>query len=246
MDRRYRGAPSVDEPILARRSFLGLAGMAAAGLAVARPAIAEEAKRPPKPENVVSPDAALERLMAGNKRYVEGVTRRHDFRAEREALSTGQNPFAGILSCADSRIAPEYAFDTGRGDVFVVRMAGNFAEDDGIASFEYAVAVLGAPFIMVLGHQACGAVGATIQSIKDKTTLPGHLPSLVKSLTPAVEAVLDKPGDTLDNAIRQNVIRNVEKLKTAAPILDKAVEEKKIRIIGAVYDLASGRVELVS
>src|ERR1700758_5400129 len=154
---------SVDEPVVARRGFLKLAGSAAVGLAVARRALAEEAKRPPKPENVVFPEVALERLMAGNQRYVEGVARRHDFKAEREALSTGQNPFAGILSCADSRVAPEYAFDTGRGDLFVVRVAGNFASDEMIASLEYAQSVLGVPLFMVLGHDSCGAVDAAIK-----------------------------------------------------------------------------------
>jgi carbonic anhydrase len=225
---------------------LKLAGGAAVGVAVAGRAFAKEAKSPPKPENVVSPDAALKRLMAGNERYVEGVARRHDFKAEREALSKGQNPFACILSCADSRVAPEYAFDTGRGDLFVVRVAGNFASDDGIASFEYAVHALSTPLIMVLGHEACGAVSAAITSIKDGTTLPGHLPSLVTSLSPAVKAVLDKPGDTLDNAVKQNVILNVEKLRTAAPILNKAVEDKKVHVVGAVYNFGSGRVELLT
>ena len=184
--------------------------------------------------------------MKGNQRYVEGVARRHDFKAERQALSMGQNPFAGILSCADSRVAPEYAFDTGRGDLFVVRVAGNFATDDGIASFEYALHVLSTPLIMVLGHEACGAVSAAIKSIKDGTTLPGHLPALVTSISPAIKAVLDKPGDTLSNAIKQNVILNVEKLKIAAPILSKAVEDKKVHVVGAVYNLASGRIDLVT
>ena len=127
--------------------------------------------------------------MHGNARYVEGVSRRHDFKHEREALSAGQNPFAAVLSCADSRVAPEYCFDVARGDVFVCRVAGNFASDDIVASFEYAVQVLNTPLIMVLGHDACGAVDATIKSVKDKTTLPGHLPALVDAIRPAVEAV---------------------------------------------------------
>src|SRR5450759_1039626 len=126
-----------------RRGLLRLFGAAAAGFALARPASAKEDKRPPKPQNVVSADASLELLMKGNKRYVEGESRRHDFKREREALVGGQNPYAGILSCADSRIAPEYAFDSGRGDLFVCRVAGNFANADTIASFEYSVAVLG-------------------------------------------------------------------------------------------------------
>ena len=110
-----------------------------------------------------------------------------------------------ILSCADSRIAPEYAFDSSRGDLFVCRVAGNFANDDTIASLEYGVAVLNSPLILVLGHDSCGAVDATIKSLKDDTTLPGHLPSLVSALAPAVKAVADQPGDKLANAIRRNV-----------------------------------------
>jgi carbonic anhydrase len=226
-----------------RRHVLKFAGAAAAGLALPGSGFAQKA--PPKPENVVSPDAALKLLMAGNGRYVAGIARRHDFKNEREPLTQGQNPYAGILSCADSRIAPEYAFDTARGDVFVCRVAGNFANDDVIASFEYAIAVLNTPLLLVLGHKACGAVDAAIKSIKDGTTLPGRLPSLVSAIGPAVKAVADQPGNALDNAIRQNVVLNVEKLKNAAPIIDKAVAEKKVRIVGGVYNLDNGRVELL-
>ena len=229
-----------------RRGMLRLLGAGAAGLALAGAAGAKEDKKPPKPQNVVSPNASLELLMKGNKRYVEGDSRRHDFKREREALVGGQNPYAGILSCADSRIAPEYAFDSGRGDLFVCRVAGNFANDDTIASMEYAVAMLGTPLIMVLGHDACGAVDATIKSLKDNTTLPGHLPSLVTSLTPAVKAVSGNSGDPLDNAIRQNVINNVAKLKSAAPILSSAVEQRKLKIVGGIYRLRDGRVEMTS
>jgi carbonic anhydrase len=235
---------SLTAPV-ARRGFLKLAGGAAVGVATAGSSFAAPVKRPPKAENVLGPDAALDRLMKGNQRYVEGIARRHDFRHEREALTKGQNPYAGVLSCADSRVAPEYAFDAGRGDLFVCRVAGNLINDDVIASLEYAVLVLNTPLIMVLGHQACGAVDAAIKSIKDSTTLPGHLPSLVTALAPAVKASLDQPGDNLDNAIRQNVVLTVAGLKTATPILSKAVEDDKLRVVGAVYDLADGRVMLV-
>jgi carbonic anhydrase len=221
-------------------------GAATAGYALVGTAFADELKVPPKPQNVVSPDAALALLMAGNKRYVEGVTRRHDFRNERELLTKGQNPYSAILSCADSRIAPELAFDSARGDLFVCRVAGNFANDDMVASLEYAVAVLKTPLIMVLGHSACGAIASTIQSLKDNSTLPGHLPSLVASLAPAVKASQGKPGDLLDNAIRQNVSDTVQKLKSAAPILNAAVTGAKLRIVGAVYQLSDGHVDIVA
>ena len=221
-------------------------GMAFAGGAFTNGASAKEAKQPPKPQNVLSPDESLKRLMEGNVRYVSGVSRRHDFKHEREALAGGQNPFAGILSCADSRIAPEYAFDTGRGDLFVCRIAGNFASDETIASLEYASAVLNVPLFMVLGHDSCGAVDAAIKSLKDNATLPGHLPSLVNAIAPAVKATEGKGGDRLANAIRQNVIDNVAKLKSATPILSAAVDQAKLRVVGAVYRLTDGKVELVT
>jgi carbonic anhydrase len=227
-----------------RRRVLG-AAVSTMGLLLASAAGAKEIKAPPKPQNVLSPDASLERLQKGNARYVEGVSLRHDFKHEREALVGGQNPYAAILSCADSRIAPEYAFDSGRGDLFVCRVAGNFANAESIASLEYAVAVLGVPLILVLGHDSCGAVDATIKSLKDGTTLPGHMPSLVDGIAPSVKAVLQQGGNTLDKAIRQNVIDNVAKLNAATPILSAAVEQRKLKVVGGIYRLGDGRVELV-
>jgi carbonic anhydrase len=207
---------------------------------------AKGTKAPPKPQNVLSPDASLDRLLKGNTRYVEGKSLRHDFKSEREALVGGQNPFAAILSCADSRIAPEYAFDSGRGDLFVCRVAGNFANAETIASLEYAVAVLAVPLILVLGHDSCGAVDAAIKSLRDNTTLPGHLPSLVEGVAPAVKAVSQKGGDTLGLAIRQNVVDNIAKLSAAGPILSAAVEQRKIKVVGGVYGLKDGRVKMVT
>jgi carbonic anhydrase len=232
-----------------RRSLV-LGAAATIGALLATPAGAKEKKKEsktaPKPQNVLSPDAALERLQKGNTRYVEGVSLRHDFKHEREALAGGQNPYAAILSCADSRIAPEYAFDSGRGDLFVCRVAGNFANEETIASLEYAVAVLGAPLILVLGHDSCGAVDAAIKSLKDNATLPGRMPSLVTGVAPAVKAVSAQGGDTLGKAIRQNVIDNVAKLSGATPILSAAVEAHKLRVVGGIYRLRDGKVEMVS
>ncbi len=228
-----------------RRTVLKLVMAATTGFLSPSHTLAQVPKPPPKPENVLSPDAALERLMQGNARYVAGVSKRHDFSHEREPLRTGQNPFAGILSCADSRIAPEYCFDTARGDIFVCRLAGNFASDEIVASFEYAVQVLKTPLIVVLGHDACGAVDATIKSIKDDTTLSGHLPTLVAAISPAVKAVQGEPGDMLANATRRNVILNVEKLRTMGPILKALVESQDLRVVGGIYKLASGKVDLL-
>ena len=209
-------------------------------------ASAKGAKAPPKPQNVLPPDAALKRLMEGNSRYVSGVSRRHDFTHEREALVGGQNPYAAVLSCADSRIAPEYAFDSGRGDLFVCRVAGNFAGDETVASMEYTVAVLGTPLILVLGHDNCGAVDATIKSLKDDKPLPGHIPTLVAAIAPSVKTAAQQSGNALDNAIRQNVVDNVAKLKSAAPLLNAAVEQGKLKVVGGIYRLRTGTVELIA
>jgi carbonic anhydrase len=230
-----------------RRNALTFGASALAAGLIGRPAMAAKKKAPPpKPQNVISPDAALERLKKGNGRYVQGTTRRHDFAHEREVLSGGQNPFAAILSCADSRIAPELCFDTARGDLFVCRVAGNFASDEMVASLEYAVQVLKTPLIMVFGHEVCGAVDATITSVKDGTTLPGHLPSLVAALKPAVDAVQGQSGDVLGNAIRRNVTLNVDKLKNADPILSAFTADNKIRVVGGIYELRSGKVQMLS
>jgi carbonic anhydrase len=243
-----------DEPYehrsLSRRGALRFAAVAAATLATAHATVdgarAAKVAAPPKPANVLPPDAALDRLMKGNARYVDGVSRRHDFKHEREALSAGQNPFAAILSCADSRIAPEYCFDTGRGDIFVCRVAGNIASDEMIASLEYAVSVLNTPLIMVLAHESCGAVDAAIKSIKNGTTLPGHLPSLVEAIAPAVNAVQGQGGDMLANAIRRNATLNADKLKSSDAVLKSFVDDKKLRVVSALYALGSGRVELLA
>ncbi|MGY0573678.1 carbonic anhydrase [Bradyrhizobium sp. RDM12] len=234
-----------DRPAPSRRSAMLLTA-AALGTAFSGRAFAKDNKAPPKPQNVLSPDAALKRLMEGNARYVDGVTRRHDFKHEREALAGGQNPFAAVLSCADSRIAPEYAFDTGRGDLFVCRVAGNFAGTETIASLEYAVAVLNTPLILVLGHDACGAVDATLKALKDNTSPPGRIPSLVDAIAPAAKAAMQQGGQVLDNAIRQNVVDNVTKLKAAAPILSAAMEQGKLKISGGIYRLTTGTVDPIA
>jgi carbonic anhydrase len=229
-----------------RRNFLKLLGGTAAAMALSDgPLFA--AGETPKPQNVLTPDEALARLKKGNERYVSGDMRRHDFATEREALAGGQNPFAGILGCADSRIAPEYAFDSGRGDLFVVRLAGNFADDSGIASLEYAVKFLGTPLLVVLGHDQCGAVDATIKVVRDGAELPGHLPDLVDHLKPAVKAAMASGADDLlARAIRENVRLNVERLKTVSPILSDYAARGKIRVVGGVYKLKDGRIDWLS
>ena len=125
-------------------------------------------------ETALTPAEGLAELQAGNERYVTGTHTHHDYGPEREELAETQKPFAMIVSCADSRVSPELAFDQSRGRLFVVRVAGNFVDDNGLASLEYGAAVLGSQLIMVLGHTSCGAIKAAIDVVTKGTTLPGH------------------------------------------------------------------------
>jgi carbonic anhydrase len=196
--------------------------------------------------NAIPPAEALDRLMHGNIRYVAGDPAEKDFSAGRAARVTAQYPIAAILSCSDSRVAPELAFDQGPGDVFVVRVAGNFVNPDGLASLEYAVHFLGVPLLMVLGHSNCGAVGAAIEVVTGRAELPGHLPELVKAIEPAVIAAHARhPGDLLAAAIEENVRLTVMRLIDDAPVLSDALATRKIAVSGGVYDLATGKVSLI-
>ena len=156
-------------------------------------------------------------------------------------MAKGQHPFAAVLGCSDSRVPPEVVFDEGLGDLFTVRVAGNVATDDVVASLEYAVAHLGPKLIVVLGHERCGAVDATMKGGAPE----GHLAALVDRIKPATDAVKGKPGDTLDLAVRQNVANVVKQLRATQPILAKDVASGAVKIVGARYDLDSGLVEIL-
>nr|WP_321353380.1 carbonic anhydrase [uncultured Methanoregula sp.] len=229
-------------PAPSRRRLLGGAA-ALAALASSTRVLAADT---PLPDNRIGPAAALDRLVQGNARYVAGRSTQRDFSVGRVARTTGQRPFAAILSCADSRIAPELAFDQGPGDLFVVRLAGNFVNDDALASMEYAIQFLEVPLILVLGHSNCGAVSAAIKVVQEGTPLPGHLPGLVNAIRPAVEAASRRqPPNLLVAATEQNVLLNVARLSTAEPILAGRTASGAVRAVGGVYDLASGKVSLV-
>lgn len=206
----------------------------------------EKEQKPPKPENEIAPGEALNRIIEGNKRYIEGVARRHDFVNEREALVGGQNPYVAVLSCADSRIAPEYAFDSGRGDVFAVRVAGNYVTTDGLASLEYAVAVLRTPLLIVLGHERCGAIDAAVKCVKDDVRFPGQIGRLAEALSPVVKHVLDEAGDdTTDRTIIKNIEESVKDLTERSEILAAAVKENALKIVGGIYRLKTGKVDFI-
>jgi carbonic anhydrase len=229
-----------------RRHVLRAAALAA--LAALSPRLAAAADPPPRLRpNAINPDEALRRLLDGNARYASNQMNERDFSSGRAARAKVQHPVAAVLGCADSRVAPELAFDQGPGELFAVRVAGNFVNDDGLASFEYAVQFLGVPLLLVLGHTSCGAVDAAIKAMKNRDKLPGHLPDLVRSIQPAViRAERDRRGrDLLTDAIAENVRLNVSRLKSAGPVLKRAVAEGRLGVVGATYDLATGKVALV-
>lgn len=193
-------------------------------------------------ESGMSGSQALQKLMEGNHRYVSSKFARPNSSAKRRAdVAKGQHPFAVILGCADSRVPPEIVFDQGLGDLFVVRVAGNIADPASIGSIEYAVEHLGVRLVLVLGHERCGAVDATVKG----ADAPGHIGKLVDAIRPAVEKIKDQPGDMVDNAVRANVKLVVEQLETSEGILTDRVVEGKLKIVGGRYDLETGIVEPV-
>ncbi|MCB9497775.1 MAG: carbonic anhydrase [Fibrobacteria bacterium] len=194
----------------------------------------------------LTPDEALARLLEGNRRFVANKSFHPNETPEaREKLAKGQNPFAVILGCADSRVPPEVVFDFGLGDLFVIRVAGNIVEDAGVGSIEYAIDHLGTPLIVVLGHERCGAVSATIQTLDEGGEAPGQIAELVRKIKPAVEAVTKVPGDRVDNAVRENARRMAAEIAGLEPILKEKVDAGKLKVVAARYDLDSGVVEIL-
>jgi carbonic anhydrase len=233
-------------PSASRRQllFAGAASLTLAGLASHEASAAESADA--NAPNAIAPGEALQRLLDGNARYVNNAPSNKDYSAGRAALVSAQYPIAAIVSCADSRVSPELAFDQGPGDLFVVRVAGNFVNEDGLASLEYGVRFLQIPLIMVLGHTNCGAVSATVDAIQKNVVLPGHLPDLVRSIKPAVAiAKLHGDADLKARATVENVRLNVNRLSVSKPIIGPVVKEAKVKVVGGVYDLATGKVNLL-
>jgi carbonic anhydrase len=220
---------------LSRRHLLGAltAGLAVAGAG-------------PVPSGAISGDEALRRIMDGNARYRANQTHVRDFSVGRAARVTTHRPIASILSCSDARVGPEFLFDQGPGDLFVVRVAGNILQEEGLASLEYAAQFLAAPLIFVLGHSNCGAVDAAIKVVKDNATLPGHLPGLIDQLKPAVLAAQStQPANLLAAAIAENVRQTTRQVTGAQPLLAEMVAGGRVKVVGGVYDIATGKVKLV-
>jgi len=188
----------------------------------------------------VAPPEAISKLKEGNGRYTNETLQHPGQTAERRTeLKNTQYPFATIVSCSDSRVPPEIVFDQGLGDLFIVRVAGNVINDEGLGSIEYSVDHLGTRLILVLGHQSCGAVKAARETIAAKGKAPGHIESLVTAIKPAVEATAK---DDLDATIKANVKNVVQALRSSTPILKAEVDSGKIQVIGGYYSLDTGAV----
>lgn len=185
---------------------------------------------------------ALQMLMDGNKRFVTGKLEHPNHCEEsRRGLVSGQDPFAVVLACADSRVPPVDVFDQGLGDLFIVRVAGNIINDQILGSIEYAVAHLHTPLVMVMGHSSCGAVNAVAQGVK----LSGH----IASLTPSIDAALKKTkgctGCWTDNAAKELAISTAKKIAESEPIIADLVNEGKVTVVATYYNLDSGEVTLL-
>src|SRR3954466_5220806 len=190
-------------------------------------------------EDMPSADAVLRELAAGNEHHVSKRYRHpHQNAARQRELADSQHPHATVLSCADSRVAPEIILDQGLGDLFDVRVAGNVASDAELASIEYAAVHLHTPLLVVMGHQQCGAVTAAAEEGEAE----GHLPSLLALIRPAVERAKAQPGDLIDNAVRINVENVVRQVRGSNPVLAPLVDRGGLMVVGAVYSLDSGKV----
>jgi carbonic anhydrase len=221
-----------------RRSRRALFRMALAG-ATAGAIVGRKLQHPAAAQTASSPDAALQQLLDGNRRFADG--RMTSFNEDLEVLKTKtaekQEPFAAVLSCADSRVPVELIFDQSIGHLFVTRVAGNVATAELIASLEYCVAVLGTKAIIVLGHANCGAVKASI----DAKPVPGQISALYPYIRPAV----DQAGTNLDAAIKANAKIQAALLRQSSPVFAERIKQNQLKIVAGFYDLAIGTVSVL-
>jgi carbonic anhydrase len=194
---------------------------------------------------MVEHENVIRELLAGNRRYRSGQTRAYGLPVDRDVLVGAQRPMAAVLGCSDSRVVCEHLFDQGPGRLFVVRVAGNILNDDGLASIEFAVGVLGVPLVLVLGHSSCGAISAAIETLREGTEFPGRLPALVSQVEEPVTRCQGLEGDLLSNAVRENVRMTVERLAAAEPVIAPGIRSGATRVAGGIFDLSTGAVSLL-
>ncbi|QLE58621.1 carbonic anhydrase [Nostoc sp. TCL26-01] len=229
---------------IGRRNFLWLAGTA--GLAIATTAVSgsliSSADDKPSNLNPVNPQQALKLLLDGNQRFINKQPKHpHQSSVHLELVAKTQYPFAAILGCADSRVPAEIIFDQGLGDLFSVRVAGNIASDIAIGSLEYATSVLGTQLIVVLGHRRCGAVAA---AMKDEL-LPGKISSIVENIKPALSNI-KSTKDIEEAAVIANIQYQAAILQEKSPILAQLIDQGKLKIVEACYDIDTGKVSIIA
>ncbi len=230
----------VCEAQVGRRNFLKLAG-ASLALSMA-PKIAFAAGGA---TTNVTADEALAKLIAGNAKYVEAPqVCAADMLHAREHVAQSQAPWATIISCADSRVPPELLFGgQGLGELFVARNAGNMVDTATMGTIEYGAAVLGVPLIVVLGHERCGAVAAACEIVQKNAKFPGSIGPMAQAIVPAAKAVHGKPGDFVDNTVRESARRTAAKIATQSKIVAGLIKSGKVKVIAGRYDLDEGKIE---
>lgn len=229
-----------------RRALLAASGLIAGAVGLAaRPTAASAATATePAPE---TPAEAIRRLLNGNHRFITGNARHpHQSVYRLHELAAGQHPFVITLGCADSRVPPELLFDQGLGDIFDNRVAGNIVDDLLFGSIEYAVEHFAPPLLLVLGHERCGAVSATVEVLESGGTGPGHIGAIVEALRPIITPVLEQPGDKVENGVVANIKAQAKALVDGSDIVREKVEAGEMAVVGARYDLDTGKVTLVN
>jgi carbonic anhydrase len=226
---------------LNRRFLLGAGGAVAGSIALG--GIGSSAAL--AAESGVTPEKVLADLLAGNKRFISGKAKHPHLSRERiGAVAKAQHPFAIILGCADSRVAPELLFDQGVGDLFVNRVAGNAVDPLLLGSMEYAAEEFVPPLVMVLGHERCGAVAATQGCVRSGGTAPGYIQAVVDALTPIVGPYANDP-DAVEKGVQVNVKAQAAAVLSQSAIIREKVEAGHMKIVGARYDLDSGKVSVL-
>ena len=225
---------------LFKRACCGSLGLVAS--ASASNLFAADAKK-----TTLTADQALALLKEGNDKFLtDSPLRSVQGRERRLEIARGQTPFAVLVSCSDSRVPPEVLFGRGLGELFIVRNAGNTVDTVALGSIEYAVAVLGVPLIVVLGHERCGAVEAALSVVEKNTVFPGSLNQMIEPILPAALLARSsgaKGEDLLDAAVRENVKRVVIRLRNSGPVMAEPIRAGKVKVVGARYDLDDGNVD---
>jgi carbonic anhydrase len=222
--------------------LLGLVALCPLGAGEVAPAATHAAAPAEHAEEAVTPAQALQRLVDGNTRFVSGhPDHPNQTLARRVEVAAGQKPFAVIVTCSDSRVAPELYFDQGVGDIFVVRVAGHVLNDHVLGSIEYAIEHLHASVVVVVGHEKCGAVAAALSADRGE----GKIGTLLDAIRPAVRDTRNQAGDKTENAVRGHARRTAKLIPAASPIVKNAVMAGHVKVFAARYDLVSGKVELL-